>query len=169
MRKIVLNLAITLDGLIAGPNGEYDWCYTDHDYGMTEFMKSIDATIMGGKSYRVLLDYGEPYPELTNYIITRTETGSSHQNVVFVRENINSFVDELKRKNGKDIWLFGGAEITRMLIENDQVDVLMLAVHPIVLGDGLPLFGRYNSRKKFELKDSIRYPSGLVQLIYNKK
>jgi dihydrofolate reductase len=84
MRKIVLNLAITLDGLITGPNGEYDWCYTDHDYGMTEFMKSIDATIMGGKSYRVLLDYGAPYPDLTNYVITRTEKETSHSNVVFV-------------------------------------------------------------------------------------
>lgn len=169
MRRIVLNLAITIDGYIAGPNGEYDWCYTDHDYGMTAFMKSIDATIMGGKSYRVLLDYGAPYPDLTNYVITRTETSTSHQNVVFVRENISSFVDDLKRKDGKDIWLFGGAEITHALMEKDQVDVLMLAVHPIVLGDGLQLFGKFHSRKNFELKDSIRYPSGLVQLIYNKK
>ena len=47
MRKIVLNLALSLDGFIRGPNGEYDWCFTDADYGMTEFIKSIDSTIMG--------------------------------------------------------------------------------------------------------------------------
>lgn len=169
MRRLVLNLALSLDGLIAGPNGEYDWCFTDADYGMTEFMKSIDATVMGGKSYRVLLDYGSPYPDLTNYVFTRTEKESAHPNVVFVRDNISSFVEELKSKEGKNIWLFGGAEITRILLERDLVDVLMLAVHPIVLGSGIPLFKDISSRKLFELTDSIRYPSGLVQLIYNKK
>jgi len=169
MRKIILNLALTLDGLIAGSNGEYDWCFTDADYGMTEFMRSIDSTIMGGKSYRLLLNYGPPYPELTNYVITRTETNAPQPNIVFVRDNILSFVEALKRKEGKNIWLFGGAEINHHLMERDLVDVLMLAVHPIVLGDGIQLFGKYNSRKHFELVDSIRYPSGLVQLIYNKK
>jgi dihydrofolate reductase len=169
MRKIVLNLALSLDGLIAGPNGEYDWCYSDADYGMTEFMKSIDSTIMGGKSYRLMLGYGAPYPELTNYVVTRTESESAYSNVVFVRENVPSFVQDLKSKNGKNIWLFGGAEITQMLLERDLVDVLMLAVHPIVLGGGIQLFNKTTSRKHFELADSISYPSGLVQLVYNKK
>jgi dihydrofolate reductase len=169
MRKVVLNLAISIDGFIAGPNGEYDWCLTDHDYGMTEFMTAIDSTVMGGKSYRLLLEYGPPYPELTNYVITRTETESPHSNVVFVRDNILSFVEELRNKKGKNIWLFGGAEITQMLMDKDLIDVLMLAVHPIALGGGVRLFGNFSSRKKFELEDSIRYPSGLVQLIYKVK
>ncbi|HEX6891850.1 MAG TPA: dihydrofolate reductase family protein [Chryseolinea sp.] len=169
MRKIVLNLALSLDGLIAGPNGEYDWCFSDADYGMTEFMKSIDSTIMGGKSYRLLLNYGPPYPELTNYVVTRTERENPYRNVVFVREKISSFVEDLKNKKGKNIWLYGGAEITQILLEGNLVDVLMLAIHPIVLGDGIRLFGKSISRKQFELADSIRYPSELVQLIYNKK
>lgn len=169
MRKIVLNLAVSLDGLIAGPNGEYDWCFTDADYGMTKFMNSIDSTIMGKKSYHVLLEYGAPYPELTNYVISRTEPGSSYQNVVLIRDGIDLFVEELKKKAGKDIWLYGGAEVTQYFMERDLIDVLMLAVHPIVLGGGLQLFGKSDSRRKFELVESIQYPSGLVQLIYNKK
>lgn len=60
MRKIILNLAVSLDGYIAGPNGEYDWCLTDADYGMTDFLNSVDVTLMGGKSYRLLLEYGQP-------------------------------------------------------------------------------------------------------------
>ena len=168
MRKLVLNVALSLDGLIAGPNGEYDWCFTDADYGMAEFMKSIDATIMGAKSYRLVLEYGPPYPELTNYVITRTEKATPYPNIVFVHDNILSFVEALKQKEGKNIWLFGGAEITNLLMENDLVDTLMLAVHPIVLGDGIQLFGKYSSRKNFELADAIPYTSGLVQLIYNK-
>jgi len=132
-------------------------------------MKSIDSTVMGGKSYRLLRDFGPPYPQLTNYVVTRTERENPYPNVVFVREKVPSFVEDLKSKKGKNIWLFGGAEITQMLLERNLVDVLMLAVHPIVLGDGIPLFGKSSSRKHFELADSIRYPSGLVQLIYNKK
>ena len=169
MRKLVLNLAISLDGLIAGPHGEFDWCFTDHDYGMTEFMKSIDATIMGRKSYHVLLDFGAPYPELTNYVISRTEPESSHPNVMIVRDNVHAFVEDLKSREGKNIWLYGGAEITHLMMERDLVDVMMLAVHPLVLGEGLSLFGKFASRKQFDLIDSIRYPSGLVQLIYNKR
>ena len=169
MRKVILNLAVSLDGFIAGPNGEYDWCFSDADYGMTDFFKSIDATLMGGKSYRLLLQYGAPYPELKNYIFTRTEQSSQYANVILVREDIPSFVSRLKSEEGKNIWLFGGAEITHALLGADLIDTMMLAVHPLVLGDGLALFGKFNSRKQFVLADNISYPSGLVQLIYHKK
>jgi dihydrofolate reductase len=168
MRKVVLNLAITLDGFIAGPNGEYDWCLTDDDYGMTDFLKSIDATVMGGKSYRVVADYGAPYPELTNYVFTRTERNSPYANVVFVSEDIPEFVRSLKLKKGKNIWLFGGSEIIHPLLQEDLVDEMMLAIHPVLLGGGLQLFKGLDERKTFRLSDSITYPSGLVQLIYKK-
>lgn len=101
MRKLALNLAVSIDGHIAGPNGEYDWCFTDEDYGMTGFLKSVDATIMGGKSYRLIIQYGPPYPEFTNYVFSRTEKQSKTENVVFVAENISDFVHTLKRKKAK--------------------------------------------------------------------
>jgi dihydrofolate reductase len=168
MRKIILNVAVTLDGFIAGPNGEYDWCFTDADYGMTDFLNSIDATLMGGKSYRLLLQYGPPYPALTNYVFTRTEKNNPYSNVKLISEDIPSFVTELRQKKGKDIWLFGGAEITHSLLECDLIDEFMLSIHPIVLGDGLPLFGKLSDRKRFSLVKSIPYPAGLVQLVYKK-
>lgn len=168
MRKIVLNLAVSLDGFVAGPNGEYDWCFTDADYGMTEFLRSVDATVMGGKTYRLLLQYGPPYPEFNNYVFTRTEKDSQYENVQFVSEDIPSFVTDLKRSDGKNIWLFGGAEITHILLQNDLIDELMLAIHPILLGKGLPLFSGLHERKRFVLAESITYPSGLIQLHYKK-
>jgi len=168
MRKIILNLAITLDGFIAGPNGEYDWCLTDADYGMTDFLNSIDTVIMGGKSYRLLLEYGPPYPDFRNYIFTRSEKDSPYANVEFVESNISDFVARLKKQPGKDIWLFGGAEIVRILLEDDLIDEMMLSVHPILLGGGLTLFPPMTQRKNLKLKDTIQYPSGLVQLIYGK-
>lgn len=166
MRKVVLNLAVTLDGYIAGPNGEYDWCLTDDDYGMTDFLKSVDTTLMGGRSYREIIKFGPPYPEFTNYVFTRTEKNEPHNNIVFVSGDIPEFVRSLKHKKGKNIWLFGGSEIIHPLIEEDLVDEMMLAIHPLLLGGGLPLFKKLSDRKPFQLSDTITYPSGLVQLIY---
>ena len=87
--KIVLNFAVYPDGFIAGPNGEYDWCFTDADYGMTDFLKSIDSTLMGGKSYRLVAEYGPPYPEFTNYVFTRTEKELPYLNVRLVSDDIS--------------------------------------------------------------------------------
>ncbi|HTE31623.1 MAG TPA: dihydrofolate reductase family protein [Chryseolinea sp.] len=168
MRKVILNVAVSLDGYIAGPGGEYDWCFTDADYGMTDFLDSIDTVIMGGKSYRMLLQYGPPYPEFKNYVFTRTDETSPYDNVWFVSDNIPAFVAGLRQESGKSIWLFGGAEIVSILLENDLVDQMLLAVHPLLLGDGLSLFPRLANRKTFHLKDTIQYPSGLSQLFYNK-
>ncbi len=168
MRKLILNLAVTLDGFIAGPNGEYDWCLTDADYGMTEFLKSIDATLMGGKSYRLVVEYGAPYPEFTNYVFTRTEKETSFKNVVFVSGNIPTLVNALKEESGKNIWLFGGGEIIHPALEENLIDEMILSVHPIILGGGVPLFKSISERKFFQLADTIAYPSGLVQLIYKK-
>jgi dihydrofolate reductase len=168
MRKVILNVAVSLDGYIEGPGGEYDWCFTDADYGMTDFLNSIDTVIMGGKSYRALLQYGPPYPEFKNYVFTRTEESCPYGNVWLVSDNIPSFVTRLRREPGKSIWLFGGAEIVRILLEHDLVDQMLLAVHPLLLGDGLPLFPRLADRKTFHLKDIIQYPSGLSQLFYSK-
>jgi dihydrofolate reductase len=168
MRKVVLNLAVTLDGYIAGPNGEYDWCLTDEDYGMTDFLASVDATLMGGKSYRLVIKYGPPYPEFTNYVFTRKEKETPYQNVVLVSEDIPEFVRSLKHKKGKNIWLFGGSEIIHPLLQENLEDELMLSIHPVLLGGGVLLFKELNERKSFRLSDSITYPSGLVQLIYKK-
>ena len=168
MRKIVLNLAVSLDGFVAGPNGEYDWCFTDADYGMTDFLRSVDATLMGGKTYRLLLQYGPPYPEFTNYVFSRTEKESPYLNVQFVADNIPAFTANLKEGSGKNIWLFGGAEITHILLEHDLIDELMLSFHPILLGSGLALFSTLRERKRFTLAEATTYPSGLVQLHYKK-
>lgn len=158
-----------MDGFIAGPNGEYDWCLTDADYGMTDFLSSVDSTLMGGNSYRLLLEYGPPYPGFTNYVFTRTEKSSRYPNVKLISDhNIPVFVSELRQTDGKDIWLFGGAEIIHILLENDLIDELLLSVHPVLLGDGLRLFGKLNERRHFTLVDSISYRSGLVHLIYKK-
>jgi dihydrofolate reductase len=159
-------VAITLDGFIAGPNGEYDWCFTDADYGMTGFLQSVDTIIMGRKSYEIAVQYGEPYPDKEVIVFSATIQQTPFQNVKIVNGNISDFVKSMTLQEGKNIWLYGGAVITEPLIENNLIDEFHLAVHPIILGDGIPLFK--NIKRSLTLIDSITYPSGLVQSIYKK-
>ncbi|NJM26411.1 MAG: dihydrofolate reductase [Bacteroidia bacterium] len=167
MRNIILNLAVSLDGYIAGPNGEYDWCFTDADYGMKDFFNRIDATIMGGVSYRLTKSMGEnPYPHIVNHVISRNEPDPGAANVKMIRDDIDANTRRLKDQPGKDIWLFGGAQIIEVMLAARLVDELMLAVHPVTLGQGIPLFPRASDRQTWQLKKSIPYPSGLVQLVY---
>lgn len=166
MRKILLNVAITLDGFIAGPNGEYDWCFTDEDYGLTAFMQSVDTIIMGRKSYEIAAEYGEVYPDKEVTVFSKTLKQTPFPHVKIVKGDITDFVTSLTSKPGKNIWLYGGAAITAPLMENNLIDEFHLSVHPIVLGNGIPLFK--NIRRPLTLVDSITYPSGLVQSVYKK-
>lgn len=167
MKEVILNLAASLDGFIAGPQGEYDWCFTDQDYGMKKFINRVDSTLMGRKTFEISLKYGPPDPHFTHYVFSKTVKQTEYKNVVLLDSDITSSVKVLKAKEGKGIWLFGGAEIISPLMEEGLVDELMISVHPIILGDGIPMFKK-GARKPFKLVDSIRYSTGLVQLIYRK-
>ena len=159
---------MSLDGFIEGPNGEYDWCFTDQDYGMTNFLGNTDAIFFGRKSYNLLMMTDEnPYPDKTKYVFSRSLT--EVEDAIIIKENIAEKVKEIKNAPGKNIWLFGGAELTDTLMDAGLVDELQIAVHPIVLGKGKPLFKAKDFRTKLELKDTITYSSGLVQLIYGFK
>ncbi|HEX5170381.1 MAG TPA: dihydrofolate reductase family protein [Cyclobacteriaceae bacterium] len=167
MRKILLNVAVTLDGFIAGPKGEYDWCFTDDDYGMTEFMASVDTILMGRKSFDLVQQYGPPYPDKEIIVVSSTLKETPFENVVIVNDDLPRYVSNLVKSKGKNIWLFGGATVAGVLFERNLIDEMHLAIHPIVLGNGISLFKK-GVRRSLRLSRSITYPSGLVQLIYNK-
>jgi dihydrofolate reductase len=166
MRKVILNVAVSLDGYIEGPGGEYDWCFTDQDYGMTAFMKRIDAIFLGRKSYE-LLDSVEPgaYPQKQKYVFSNT-LPDNNKGYILINEDVASKVKLLKQQEGKDIWLFGGASLTTSFLNEGLIDELMLAVHPILLGEGKPLFSGIKERMKWSLADCKTFSSGLVQLFY---
>ncbi|MEI9920342.1 MAG: dihydrofolate reductase family protein [Bacteroidota bacterium] len=167
MRKIVLNVAVSLDGLIEGPNGEYDWCFTDQDYGLTDFFNSIDTIFMGRKSYEVAVanDGMNMWKGVKTYVFSNTLTESPSKDVKIIRSMDE--VATILQEPGKNIWLFGGAELTTAFINNKLVDELWLSVHPIVLGSGKPLFQNIDTRKNFKLIDTITYSSGLITLKYS--
>lgn len=167
MRKIILNLAITLDGYIEGPNGEYDWCFTDQDYGMTPFLAQTDAIFFGRKSFELMRreDPGA-FKDKKHYVFTRSQSYKAG-NATIMRGDIKSEVNKIVQSAGKDIWLFGGAELTAAFLELNLIDEFMLAVHPILLGGGKPLFQDTGQQIELQMTDCKTYSSGLVQLFYS--
>jgi dihydrofolate reductase len=169
MRKIILGVAMSLDGFIEGPNGEYDWCFTDQDYGMSDFFKRIDAIFMGRKSYEVAKKFDGPSPwsGMKTYVVSNTISKLDDRNAELISgENLEKDILAIRNSPGKDIWLFGGAMLTSEFMRRNMVDEYWLAVHPIILGSGKPLFQNIESRKKLVLKESKTYDTGLVSLTY---
>lgn len=169
MRKVVLGVAVSLDGFIEGPNGEYDWCFTDQDYGMTDFYKRIDSIFIGRKSYEFALSMGDVempgFPRLKEYVFSNSLT-NVREGSMLIKGDIEPQVRAIKGESGKDIWLFGGAGLTTSLLNLKLVDEIGMAVHPIVLGGGKSLFQNVKSRITLRLLDSKTYSSGLVALTY---
>jgi dihydrofolate reductase len=174
MRKLILGLAVTLDGYIEGPNGEYDWCFTDQDYGLNEFFTRVDAIFIGRKSYEMAQQHannnnGEVIPgmpAMTEYVFSKT-LKSVKDGAVLVSDDSIAEARRIKEQPGKDIWLFGGASLTEALMKEGLVDELWMSVHPILLGSGKPLFRKQDSRTKLTLLESKPYETGLVSLRFS--
>ncbi|SHG30047.1 dihydrofolate reductase family protein [Pedobacter caeni] len=173
MRKLILGLAITLDGYIEGPNGEYDWCFTDQDYGLNEFFERIDAIFIGRKSYEMLQQHSDNgsgevvpgMPALTEYVFSKTLT-SVKDSAVLISEDSIAEARRIKNEPGKDIWLFGGALLYDSMMKEGLVDELWLSVHPILLGGGKLLFQDQTGRRKLRFLESTTYETGLLSIRY---
>ncbi|HEY0742497.1 MAG TPA: dihydrofolate reductase family protein [Chryseosolibacter sp.] len=171
MRKLIVGLAITLDGFIEGPNGEYDWCFTDQDYGMTEFLKGIDAIFYGRKSWEMMKTYSppegteNPWKHIKNYVFSNSYK-TNGEDFELITGDVVEAVKKLKSEPGKNIWMFGGASLNDSLMKAGLIDEIGLAVHPILLGKGKPFFSDYGKRIKLKLSDCKTYSSGLVYLTY---
>ena len=166
MPNILLNLAVSLDGFIEGPQGEFDWCLTDQDYGMTAFLARCEAIIFGRKSYEVMLQFDENlYPDKMKYVFSNTVASVAGKAAV-VRGDAAEAVAKIKERTEGDIWFFGGAALLEDFLRHDLIDEMHLSVHPLLLGSGKLLFPQLASRKLLELKSVEKYSSGLVQLVY---
>jgi len=165
-RKIVMNLCTSLDGYIEGAEGEIDWCLTDQDYGMTEFLSRIDTIFFGRKSYTQLLEaMPQAFPDKKKVVFSNTLT-TVPEDVQIINSDVKEEVQKILNTSGGDIWLFGGAVLSTALLELDLVDEFIISIHPLVLGSGKPLFLPLNTRKNLELHNSVTFSSGLLQVHY---
>lgn len=164
--RILLNLALSLDGFIEGPNGEFDWCLTDQDYGMTAFLARCEAIIFGRKSYELLLQYeADPYPDKMKYVFSESLHLVAGR-ASLVKGNVQEAVDKIKLRTQGDAWFFGGAALLKDFLKYDLIDEMHLSVHPILLGAGKPLFTPLDERRHFRLQGVKTYDSGLAQMVY---
>jgi dihydrofolate reductase len=169
MRKVILGLAVSLDSFIEGPNGEYDWCFSDQDYGLSNFFKRVDSIFVGRKTYEKSLQMeggGAGFPKFKEYIFSTT-LDKVKDGATLIKGDIKTEVEKIKKEKGKDIWLFGGAGLTTSLLNLGLIDELSLAVHPIILGGGRPLFSNIKDRINLTLVDTKTYSTGLVSLKYS--
>lgn len=170
MRKVILGVAVSLDGFIEGPNGEYDWCFTDQDYGLSNFFKRIDAILMGRKSYEVAQSAAasgpNPWEGIVTYVFSNTLKEVEGKNTHLASGSVAEVMKKIRQKPGKDMWLFGGAALTTTFINERLLDEIWLSVHPILLGSGKPLFQGIRERDNLKLVEHKVYETGLVSLIY---
>lgn len=172
MKKIKLYIAASIDGYIARSDGDLDWLTKypinpETNYGYDDFYKSIDTVIMGGQTYRDILnmDFVWPYKDKTTYVITRNSMGVK-ENIHFITENIVEEISKLREKKGQDIWLVGGGQLIAMLLASDLVDEMIITTIPVILGNGIALFPEQPKESQWELQDSMNYKNGVVQTKY---
>jgi len=170
MRRVCYSVAMSLDGYIADPKGGYDWIVIDPEIDFDAMFKRYDAVLMGRKSYDAAKQqggYGMPGPKA--YVFSRTLKQADAPDVT-VSNDPQKTVTELKKKKGKDIWLFGGGELFRSLLELRLVDAVEVAVIPVLLGAGLPMLPRSTARARLKLTNrKIFEKTGTVLLNYDVK
>ncbi len=165
MRRIRYQVACSLDGYIAGPNGEFDWIVMDPDIDFAELFNQFDTLLMGRRTYEVV---GAAFPGMKVLVFSRTLDQAEHPAVTIVSTDIRETIDALRNQPGKDIWLYGGGELFRTLLELDCVDTVEPAIIPVVLGAGRPLLPAPAAKRSLVLTGQRVYPkSGIVVLTYD--
>jgi dihydrofolate reductase len=167
-RRLRYQVAVSLDGFIAGPNGEYDWIVSDPSVDFAALFKEFDTAVMGRKTYDLVAAQGGhgAMPGLDIVVFSRTMPAAEYRGVRILNDDPGKVVAELKKKSGRDIWLFGGGELFRSLLDAGLVDTVEVALNPVLLGEGIPLLPPGGSTK-LVLSDVKRLPSGMVVLAYS--
>ncbi len=169
-RRLRYQVAMSLVGFIAGPNGEHDWIVMDPSIDFAALFKDFDTAVMGRKTYEVLIAQGGGHgemPGLDVIVFSRTLPAAAHRGVRIVNDDPCDIVAALKAKPGRDIWLYGGGALFRSLVDAGLVDTVEVAVVPVLLGAGVPLLPPGAATKLVLTDHKILPISGIVALSYS--
>ena len=169
MRRLRYQVATSLDGYIADPSGAFDWIVMDPDIDFAALIAQFDTAVMGRKTFQAMLQQGDgaAMPGLDVVVFSRTLRPADYPSVSIASGDPVESVRALKAAPGKDIWLFGGGELFRTLLEAGLVDTVEPAVVPVLLGGGVPMLPPPASRTGLSLTRHRLYPkSGIVLLEY---
>ncbi|MBS1585689.1 MAG: dihydrofolate reductase family protein [Bacteroidetes bacterium] len=186
MRKIISFMHISLDGFVAGPNGEMNWIKVDEEL-FDHIGKRIDQTdtaLYGRKTYQMMegywptagdaadaskhdKDHSSWYNRAQKVVLSNTLKNEVLTNTTIVSDNIADRINEIKQAgNGKEILLFGSPTATHALMQHNLIDGYWLFVNPIILGRGIPLFASVKDQVKLELMTTRQFKSGVTELSY---
>jgi dihydrofolate reductase len=171
-RKVIAHIATSADGYIARPDGDLEWLTSrpapEGFYGMNAFMRSIDTTVLGRKTYEVSLRMGAPFDSKSRNIVfsRRAPPADPPAGVEFVSEPIGPFVRRLRAQPGKDIWLMGGGDIIASFLDERAIDEFVISVAPVFIGEGISLIAPRHRHVPLELLSIERFEDGLVQTRY---
>ena len=177
MRELIYYVATTIDHYIAREDGSTEGFLPEGDHipAFWESLNDFGGVLMGKNTYEYGYDYGlvkgQPayadFPDLKNYIFSKSIDVESSERVEVVRENGIDFIRSLKKQEGKALWLCGGGQLAGSLLEAEVIDRLILKVNPVVFGTGIPLFGSSRKSIKLELYDTKVFKVGAVFLYYH--
>jgi dihydrofolate reductase len=169
-RRVRYGVAMSLDGYIAGPGGEYDWIVHDPDIDFAEIFSRFDTLVMGRGTYEATLAIGaggDHMPGVRSIVISRTLNPRDHPKVT-IATDVKAVIEDLKAVPGKDIWLFGGGQLFRSCLEMGLVDGVDAAVIPVLLGGGIPFLPAPAPQASLKLREHRLYPkSGIILLEYD--
>lgn len=176
MRKVVLFIATSVDGYIADVDGGVSWlggqdAAAEMPDTYSSFVEGVDTVVMGWNTYWQIVTELSPdrwvYEGLQSYVVTHRELSSTPQ-ITFTAEDPVALVKRLRQGVGKDIWICGGAEMVRQLLAHDLIDRFHLSVIPVVLGQGIRLFGERGRRINLRLT-ATQHDNGIVEMIYERR
>jgi dihydrofolate reductase len=185
MRKLVLIVHLSLDGYVAGPNGELDWFPKgDENLGfVNEIVQNADATLMGRVSFELLdrywpsafqksdatkneKDFSIWYNSISKIVVSKKLNESNQKPITIIRENIDEKIIELKKGEGNDIIIFGSPSICQILLAKDLIDSFWIFINPIIFGKGIHLFKKIDNKIQFQLLSSTQLSNGEIALNY---
>lgn len=178
--KITVHMVSSVDGFIAKPDGSISWLETSDSYqkGVTaenaeEFMKTIDCFVMGSRTYEHALElsrnFGWPYGDLPTFVLTHRNLPAERKSIEFYSGDLKNFVNDRLKPNYKNIWVVGGAALTKDFIRLGLVDEIRQTIVPIIIGDGTLFFDCIGQEHALHLKDVTAYKNGMVELWYEVK
>jgi dihydrofolate reductase len=160
---------MSLDAFIAGPNGEYDWIPSDETINFPAFLKKIDTVLIGRKTFEVAVreDPSAANPKMRTFVFSRTLKPADYPGVRIVTDNASFVVSSLRAETGKDIWLMGGGELFRTLLDARLVDTIEIGIVPILLGRGIRLLPEFLQSVPLKFRKSETFPSGIILMKYD--